>query len=287
MCRHLAYVGPPVTLASLVLEPAHSLLHQSYAPADMRGGGTINADGFGAGWYPEPGGPAARYRSMQPMWSDASFAAVAAATRSGGMLAAARSATVGMPVTESAAAPFGEGRWLFSHNGVVRGWPHSVAALAAALPVTDLLTLDAPTDAALLWALVRRHLRAGADPGDALAGVATEVAAAAPGSRLNLLLTDGAGIWATAVHHSLSVRTDDRSALVASEPLSTDPGWRPVPDRHLVVASPGRRRYVRLAIATAPAPTAPAPIAPAPTAPAPTVPAPTSPNPAPIIQGVR
>ena len=43
MCRHLAYVGPTVTLASLVLEPVHSLLHQSYAPADMRGGGTINA----------------------------------------------------------------------------------------------------------------------------------------------------------------------------------------------------------------------------------------------------
>jgi glutamine amidotransferase len=255
VCRHLAYVGPSVTLASLVLEPLHSLLRQTYAPADMRGGGTINADGFGVGWYPQPGGPAARYRSVQPMWSDASFAAVAAATSSGGVLAAARSATVGMPVTEPAAAPFGEGRWLFSHNGVVQGWPRSVAALAESLPVTDLLTLDAPTDAALLWALVRHRLRAGADPGDALAGVVTDVAAAAPGSRLNLLLTDGTGIWATAWYHALSVRTDDRSALVASEPLDTDPGWRPVPDGHLVTAAPGFHRCVPLAATLTPAAT--------------------------------
>lgn len=257
MCRHVAYVGPPVTLASLVLDPPHSLLRQSYAPADMRGGGTINADGFGAGWYPEPGGPAARYRSAQPIWSDPSFPTVAAATGSGGVLAAVRSATVGMPVTEGAAAPFADGRWLFSHNGVVRGWPRSVAGLAGALPVTDLLTLDAPTDAAVLWALVRHRLRAGVPPGDALAGVVTDVLAAAPGSRLNLLLTDGTGIWATAWYHALSVRTDDRSALVASEPLDTDPGWHPVPDGHLVTAAPGGHRCVPLAATpvTAEAPT--------------------------------
>ncbi len=237
MCRHLAYVGPPVTLASLVLEPAHSLLHQSYAPADMRGGGTINADGFGVGWYPDPGGPAARYRSMQPMWSDASFAAVAAATRSHAVLAAARSATAGMPVVETAAAPFVEGRWLFSHNGVIRGWPHSVAALAEALPVTDLLTLDAPTDAALLWALVRHRLRAGGDPGAALAGVVTEVAAAAPGSRLNLLVTDGRTAVGTTAGHALSARAGPDGVVLASEPLDPDPAWRPVPDGTLLTAT--------------------------------------------------
>jgi glutamine amidotransferase len=235
-----------VSVSSLVLEPAHSLLRQSYAPADMRGGGTINADGFGAGWYPEPDGPAARYRTAQPIWSDASFGALAATTRSGAMLAAVRSATVGMPVTESAAAPFQDGRWLFSHNGVIRGWPHRVAVLAAALPVVDLLTLDAPTDAALLWALVRHRLRAGDDPADALVRVIGEVAAVAPESRLNLLLTDGKGIWATAVGHALSVHTDERSVLVASEPLDPTAAWSPVPNRHLVVAAPGRCRTTPL-----------------------------------------
>lgn len=239
MCRHLAYVGPPVTLSSLVLDAPHGLLRQSYAPADMRAGGTINADGFGTGWYPELGADAVRYRSASPIWSDSSFAALAAATRAPALLAAVRSATVGMPVTETASAPFVEGRWLFSHNGVVRGWPQAMTGVASTVPVADLLTLDAPTDAALLWTLVRQRLRAGAHPGTALSAVVTAVAAAAPGSRLNLLLTDGTAAWATAWGHALSVRTDDECALVASEPIDPTPTWTQVPDRHLVEARPG------------------------------------------------
>ncbi|MFR9803470.1 ergothioneine biosynthesis protein EgtC [Pseudonocardia sp. RS010] len=247
MCRHLAHLGPPTTLSALLLEPPHGLLHQSYAPADMRGGGTVNADGFGAGWYPSAGPSGngrwpepARYRSAQPIWADDSFASLAAATRSAAVLAAVRSATTGMPVTLTAAAPFTEGPWLFSHNGVVRGWPGSVAALAGELPVVDLLTLDAPTDAALLWALVRHRLRAGEDPAQVLAGTVLAVEAAAPGSRLNLLLTDGSTIWGTAWDHALSVRVAAEVATVASEPTDAGPGWEPVPDRHLVVAAPGR-----------------------------------------------
>jgi len=241
MCRHLAYVGPPGTLAALLLDPPHGLLHQAYAPADMRGGGTVNADGFGAGWYP-PGvaGPPARYRSDRPIWSDPAFAALAAVTSGTAVLAAVRSATTGMPVTATAAAPFAEGRWLFSHNGVVRGWPEAVAGLAAELPVTDLLTLDAPTDSALLWVLVRNRLRAGDDPAHVLPAVVRAVAAAAPGSRLNLLLTDGTAIWATTWTHALSVRAAARGVTVASEPSDGPAGWVEVPDRHLVVATSQR-----------------------------------------------
>ena len=78
MCRHLAYLGPPTTLSALLLEPAHGLLRQSYAPADMRGGGTVNADGFGAGWYPADEKVPVRYRSAAPIWSDTAFADLAA-----------------------------------------------------------------------------------------------------------------------------------------------------------------------------------------------------------------
>lgn len=238
MCRHLAYLGPSTTLSGLILEPRHGLLRQSYAPRDMRGGGTVNADGFGVGWYPTPVGPV-RYRSEKPIWSDPAFAAVAGVTCSTAVLGAVRSATVGMPVHAGAAAPFGSGPWLFSHNGLVRGWPGSVADLAGQLPVTELLTLDAPTDAALVWALVRERLRAGDDPADAVASTVRAVEAAAPGSRLNLLLTDGTTIWASTWTHALSVRVTPDAALVASEPLDDLPGWTAVPDRHLVVATPG------------------------------------------------
>jgi glutamine amidotransferase len=270
VCRHLAYVGPPTTLAALLVDPPHGLVHQSYAPADMRGDVAVNADGFGAGWYPpaevrrlaaatagdaapgsaphgDPGAdphPApvqpARYRSDRPIWADTGFAALAAVTTGTAVLAAVRSATPGLPVTTAAAAPFAEGPWLFSHNGVVRGWPDSVAEVAAALPVQDLLTLDAPTDAALLWALVRRRLRDGDDPAAVLADTVLDVDAAAPDSRLNLLLTDGTAIWGTTWTHALSVRAGAGAVTVASEPTDAEQGWSAVPDRHLLVAAPDR-----------------------------------------------
>jgi glutamine amidotransferase len=237
MCRHLAYLGPPVPLSRLLFEAPHALAHQAWAPRDMRGGGTINADGFGLGWYPDPAAPAVRYRRAVPIWADGTLPALAASIAAGAVLAAVRSATVGMPVVETAAAPFADGRWLFSHNGVVRGWPDSVTGLAARLPVRDLLTLDAPTDAALLWALVRELLRAGVPPAGAMTRTVAEVAAAAPGSRLNLLLTDGRSIVATAAGHALSVLSDGSATVVSSEPVDDRPGWREVPQGHVLTAT--------------------------------------------------
>ena len=49
MCRHLAYLGPELKLPELLFDKPHSLLHQTWAPGDMRGGGTVNVDGFGVG----------------------------------------------------------------------------------------------------------------------------------------------------------------------------------------------------------------------------------------------
>jgi glutamine amidotransferase len=236
MCRHLAYLGTAVPLSGLLLTPPHALVRQSWAPQDMRGGGTINADGFGVGWYLPDAVEPVRYRRGVPMWTDTTLPALAAATRSEAVLAAVRSASVGMPVVETAAAPFGEGPWLFSHNGVVAGWPGSMVPLAERLPTRDLLTLDAPTDAALLWALVRDRLRAGVPMAQAAARTVAEVTAAAPGSRLNLLLTDGHQVVATTAGHTLSVRTHADSVLVSSEPLDSEAGWQPVPDGCLLVA---------------------------------------------------
>lgn len=248
MCRHLAHVGPqPVTLASRITEPPHSLLVQAYAPADMRGGGTVNADGFGVGWLaPRAGTPEAHsYRQPVPMWTDASFLDLATAVHSEAFVAAVRSATVGMPVSTGACAPFRDGPRIFSHNGVVRGWPDSLADLASELDPRVLMTLEAPTDSAVLWALVRRRLDAGKDPADAVLDVVTRALAAAPGSRLNLLLltADERGdptLVATAVDHALSYRAGAEGVTVASEPLDEDPAWTPVPDLSaLVVRGPG------------------------------------------------
>ncbi|MCI2417518.1 ergothioneine biosynthesis protein EgtC [Saccharopolyspora sp. K220] len=238
MCRHVGYLGPVVSLAELLLEPAHSLLEQSWAPEDMRGAGTINADGFGVGWYRSDGSGPARYRAAVPMWTDGSFQQTAEDLHSGAVVAAVRSATVGMPVVSDACAPFTDGTWLFSHNGRITGWPDSVAKLAARLDVVDLLTLPAPTDSALLWALLRQRLAAGADPGAVVRELVDEVLAAAPESRMNLLLTDGARLIATTWTHSLWVRHGDASVTVASERFGAADGWVEIPDRCLLVADP-------------------------------------------------
>ena len=236
MCRHLAYLGPPRSLDELLLTPPHSLLRQSYAPRDMRGGGTMNADGYGIGWYAAAGAEPVRQRRTCPMWADEGLPGLARHVHTTGVLAAVRSATVGMPVVETAVAPFTAERWLFSHNGVLPGWPDSVEPLAGTLSTRDLMTLEAPTDSALLWALVRAALATGEDPVKVLTRLTHDVTAAEPAARLNLLLTDGEQIVGTAWYHALSVLPGDDFVAVSSEPWDDDPRWEPVPDRHLVTA---------------------------------------------------
>ena len=50
MCRHIAYLGPATTLQALLVDPPHALAHQAWAP-ERQVSGTVNADGFGVGWY--------------------------------------------------------------------------------------------------------------------------------------------------------------------------------------------------------------------------------------------
>ncbi|MDH6627759.1 glutamine amidotransferase [Streptomyces sp. LBL] len=237
MCRHLACLGPSEPLGRILVEPPHSLYRQSWAPRRQRHG-TVNADGFGVGWYADGDPVPARYRRAGPIWADQSFADLARVVRSGAVLAAVRDATLAGADAEAAAAPFAAGTWLFSHNGAVAGWPGSLAPLVAGLPATDVLSLEARNDSALVWALVLARLRGGDEEGQALADTVLEVAAAAPASRLNLLLTNGETICATAWGDTLWYLSEPgRRTVVASEPYDDDPHWQEVPDRTLLAAS--------------------------------------------------
>ena len=223
MCRHLAYLGPPATLRSVVIDPAHGLYRQAWAPRRQRHG-TVNADGFGVGWY-APGDPdPVRYRRAEPIWGDESFADVARVTRSAAVLAAVRCATAGTAPGAASVAPFASGPWLFSHNGVIDGWPSSVAGLAATLPASVLLGLEARVDSALLWALVRHRLDLGQPPGRALADTVGALRAAGVTGRFNFLLTDGQLIAATAAGDTLCYRIEGAAAVVASEPGDDESG---------------------------------------------------------------
>jgi gamma-glutamyl hercynylcysteine S-oxide hydrolase len=237
MCRHLAYVGPSASLRDVLCDPPYALFRQAWAPRRQRYG-TVNADGFGVGWYAGDDPIPARYRRAVPMWADPSFLDVARVTRTTALLAAVRSATEGTAPDESAAAPYRRGRWLFSHNGAIVGWPASVAAIAGRLPPELLLDLEARTDSALLWALTVHRLDAGAGPGEAVAA-AVRAVASVTGGRFNLLLTDGTTIAATAYGDTLSFRVRDGCVVVASEPDDEGGGWVDVPDRSVLVAADG------------------------------------------------
>ncbi|MDN0198749.1 ergothioneine biosynthesis protein EgtC [Streptomyces sp. S.PNR 29] len=277
MCRHLAYVGPEEPLGRLLVEPPHALYRQSWAPRRQRYG-TVNADGFGVGWYAEGDPVPARYRRAGPIWADQSFADLARVVRTTALLAAVRDATLAGADAEAAAAPFAAGTWLFSHNGAIAGWPGSLAPLARLLPPEELLSLEARNDSAFVWALVLNRLRGGdaSEPqgragvgtvsarrpeglstvtlsapaaaprrrtaqqlaGQALADTVVEVAEASPASRLNLLLTNGETIAATAWGDTLwHLTRPGGGTVVASEPYDDDPRWQEVPDRTLLTAS--------------------------------------------------
>lgn len=130
MCRHLAYLGEPVSLRSVLADPPHSLVVQAWAPRRQRHG-AMNADGFGIGWYADGDPVPARYRRAGPIWADECFDDLARVTRSRAVLAAVRSATAGTDMGASAAAPYSDGRWLFSHNGAMAGWSAAAAGLTA------------------------------------------------------------------------------------------------------------------------------------------------------------
>lgn len=242
MCRHLAYIGSPLSLKALIFDRPYSLYRQSWAPRRQRHG-TVNADGFGIGWY-APGDPVpARYRRDIPIWNDESLPDLTRVTRSGAVLAAVRSATPGMALGAAAAAPFGAGPWLFSHNGAVEGWD----ALLSRVSVRDLGVLS---DSAVLWALALARLRAGAGPGAALAAVIAGAEAAGATGRFNFLLTDGETIAATAAGDTLCYRVRDGGVTVASEPDDDAPGWTDVPDRHLLTTGPDGVTVTPLAAVT-------------------------------------
>jgi len=237
MCRHLAYVGPSVTLEKLIIKPEHSLRQQAFAPR-YQTHGTINADGFGVGWYDrDKRAEPARYRTTRPIWADASFASIAGLVSSNAVLGAVRSASPGMAIEETSTPPFTEGPWLFSHNGFVPGFGAGVGrTLRRKVSETRAHSMAGATDSELLFALVLDRLDAGAPPADALVAVISLVEELTT-ARLNLLLTDGERVAATACRNSLFVFDDrqlTRAVVIASEPYDDDPSWEVVEDGSVV-----------------------------------------------------
>jgi gamma-glutamyl hercynylcysteine S-oxide hydrolase len=255
MCRMVAYLGgSEATLSSVVLEPEHSLLVQSYAPKEMMSG-VVNADGFGAGWYaPWSGDEPAVYRSEGPLWSDRSFAGIAPRIRSHNILAAVRSATPGLPVEESAVPPFSSGPYLFAHNGAIEGFRHTaMRPLRDALSDESYAGLLGTTDSETIFAGLLDRLREdpadlGRATGETVQHVTRVCGRLGVRAALNLAVTDGTEMafarYSTdgpgnSLYFVEEARAFPDAMVVASERLDGDGRWREVPDRHLLTVGEG------------------------------------------------
>lgn len=247
MCRFVAYAGPERTARALVFGGSHPLVKQSWAPRELLYG-SVNADGYGVGWYDE--GRPVRIARVEPIWYDPDLERLLETVRSSLVVASLRNATPGIPLGPGAVAPLVREGHLFVFNGFVQDFrPRFLRSFLAPLPDDLFGTLRSTSDTEVLFLMSLARLREGAGPGEALASVVEAVCEAVRDegveAQLNLLLTDGERVAVTRASsvsdtNSLYLARDPSLApggiVVASEALSEEPVWSPVDPQSLVVA---------------------------------------------------
>ena len=118
MCRFTLYLGPPVRLSTLLTEPEHSLIRQSYHSRERSE--PLNGDGFGVGWYaPRLWSEPALFHQITPAWNNRSLQSIARVVASPCVMAHVRAASPGSDVNLANCHPFGWGGYLLMHNGHV------------------------------------------------------------------------------------------------------------------------------------------------------------------------
>ncbi|KAK3988571.1 nucleophile aminohydrolase [Cladorrhinum sp. PSN332] len=169
MCRFLVYKGSDeILLSKLVLDPAHSILKQSFDSRlrlDTRRGQN-NADGFGIGFYTDPKlGPApCLFTSTTPAWNCANLERLASKTASHLIFAHVRATTEGS-LSEDNCHPFTHGSLMWMHNGGLGGWKQIKRRLGERLADKWYLGVTGGTDSEWAFALFLDTLeRMGHDP---------------------------------------------------------------------------------------------------------------------------
>lgn len=245
MCRLAAYVGKPLLLKELLLEPEHSLYVQSWQPRELAYA-KLNADGFGFGWYLEDGRPAA-YRSPTPIWADANLESLACTLRRDLWLAMVRSATPGYANDRHNTQPFHDESLLFLHNGFVENFGRGLRrSLIEKLDADLEAAVRGLTDSEYLFALLRQMRRD--HPGDGVADSLRRSVAwverhvGDDRALLNFIVGDGAALYCVRCAFnddapSLYHLYDGRRALVASERLTPQDDWRATPAGSVLVVA--------------------------------------------------
>ena len=269
MCRFTLYMGEPIRLSSLLLEPEHSLIRQSTHSREREE--PLNGDGFGVGWYAtdarlEP----AVFRSITPAWNNRNLVSLTRVVSSGCILAHVRAATQSSGVNEANCHPFRFNSHLFMHNGDVGNFRKVRRHMLAAVRDEAFDNVYGSTDSEHIFSLVIDEMLRARAPVDgcvrmakalerAIARVVELVEKHGGGepSYLNCALSDGQDAvvsrcandpqeapeslyyYSGALYPSLDGHVA-RSVIVSSERLTEDPGWHEIPPNHMVIVRAGR-----------------------------------------------
>lgn len=265
MCRWLAYSGSPVLLDDLLFKPMHSLVDQSLH--SKLGVETTNGDGFGIGWYGVGETPAV-FRSVEPAWNDRNLVDLARHIEAQRVFAHIRASTGGA-VQQTNCHPFRHGRWLWMHNGLIRGFTAVKRDLAFAVAPPLFAEIEGSTDSELFFFLA---LSFGLedDPPAAVERAVGFIEATCrkhgveDAIQMTVATTDGSSTWAfryssegnsRSLFYSTSVdtlraqyadhpvlhRLSDETRLVVSEPLSNLAGaWNEVPESSCCLVQGGQ-----------------------------------------------
>jgi len=270
MCRWLAYSGSPIRLDHLLLRPRHSLIDQSLH-SEM-GATTTNGDGFGLGWYGRGSTPGL-FRSVEPAWNDRNLRDLARHLVSPVVFAHVRASTGGA-IQQTNCHPFRYGRWLWMHNGLIRGFALVRRDLAFAVDPGLFPFIEGSTDSELFFYLALTlglqddPVRAVERAVGLIERTGREHGVADP-IQMTVATTDGHSLWAfryssegesRSLFYSTNVATlraqypnlpalhelSEQSRLVVSEPFGNLKGmWNEVPEATWGVIRPGADGYGR------------------------------------------
>ncbi len=263
MCRWVAYSGGSVYLEELIFKPQHSLIDQSLE--SFRGTSTTNGDGFGVGWYGSRDVPG-MFKETRPAWNDPNLRDLSAQVESPLFLAHVR-ATTGTEIQRTNCHPFRYGKWLFMHNGEIRGFEKVRRDLAIAVAPDLYAEIRGTTDSELMFYLA---LTFGLEK-DVVAGVERTVGYVESVGhnadidhpvQMTLGISDGERLYAfrysserqsRSLFHSRDVeslreiypvaeRLSDDAIAIVSEPLSDLTGvWEEIPESSVVISGGGKR----------------------------------------------
>lgn len=272
MCRFTMYLGPTIRLSSLVVDPKHSIIDQSFRSHDQEE--PLNGDGFGIAWYaPEMCEEPALFRSVTPAWNNANLLELARVVQSPLIFAHVRAATKHGGQSEANCHPFRSGRYAFMHNGDIGDFAAVRRPLLNSLGDRAFASIHGNTDSEHLFAVILDELDRTEATGIEKLALAMQAAvnrvtalAAAHGngapSYLNLALSDGES--AVACRYTTEDGYDGESlflhtgrlyvcrdgecrmiaptggrgcVLVSSEPLSEDKGWQPLARNSIVLVT--------------------------------------------------